>query len=223
MLLRFQKLYFDLQNCTIICQTRNFAFFFLVFFYFFLTLTTNYVRFKLYIFFLSRFNHQHIISHFTPTFLLLILVIAHSSIHTITAKSVDNDPTTATTTKNNGDQTKTTTNTTTTIFFDNFQFEVATAPNTSTITAVKDKDDVLPTILKISTIPRDYADSQSRHSGNILADHHQRDTVSERRKVTKMRSALDQAAKHGLQEMMEMFSVKEPDLIRKGKFNRSFF
>lgn len=32
-----------------------------------------------------------------------------------------------------------------------------------------------------------------------------------------MRSALDEAAARGLQEMMELYDIKEPELIRKGK------
>lgn len=119
--------------------------------------------------------------------------------------------------------TTTTNNTSTTHIFDNFQFEASTATNVSAIPINETTASVQPKILKISTIPTDYADTYSRHTvGNVQADQLHR-TVSERRKVTKMRSALDQATKHGLQEMMEMYGIKEPELLRKGKWYCCFF
>lgn len=175
-----------------------------------------------------RFNQQYIISHLASTILIITTLTAFTSINTTNAKSIDNEPTTTQipiapnasssyrirSSSTAGPVSTDTANTSSTIFFDNFQF-VAATPTNASATPNAEANDSVPKILKISTIPADYTDTHSRHVGHVLSDLH-RDTVSERRKVTKMRSALNEAATYGLQEMMEMFGIKEPGLIRKG-------
>lgn len=181
----------------------------------------------------SRFKQRHINSHFpTTTILLITTLIVITFIYDTNAKSIDNDPIQSTPenfkitdpnvprseyNENNNPNVQQSThselNTSTTFVYDNFQFASATISNTSSKETLESM--VLPKILKISTIPAEYADTDSRHAGHIFADNY-RETVSERRKGTKLRSALDQAASQGLQEMMEMFEVKEPELMRKG-------